>query len=243
MFISNNLLIDSTKEYLLFIPHAGGSGENFLPWFRYFPEKIGCRYILLPGRGKRLSEPAFSNMSALISAITPECLRLCDKPLSIFGHSMGALIAFELAKALQFNHVILKRLFISGCRAPHLSVPIKLSHLAPDELYLQLEKLGGCHDFLKNNFKYFEYFYPILINDLALCESYHYEKGAKLKCPISIFWGMNDEMIAQEKIYLWKNESNFETVFHSFPGSHFYLNEYQDLVIKAICRHLEHESL
>lgn len=227
---------------ILFFPYAGGTGENFSPWFHRFPEEYDCIYALLPGRGRYFMEPPFEKIEELLDAITPEVVKLADTPFSLFGHSMGSLIAFELAQRLAERYAITPTaLFLSGHRAPCLPYNRKFLHrLDNRELYQALVEMGGLDEKEGVTVEMLEPFFPTLKSDFKLCETYSYRERAPLPAEIALFWGREDPWIEREKMALWQRESTLPIKTHSFDGDHFYINEKRDELVDIVSHTLYH---
>ncbi|WP_341820732.1 thioesterase II family protein [Wolbachia endosymbiont (group A) of Myopa testacea] len=212
---------------LIFFPFAGGNGESYIPWFKHFLPNISCRYALLKGRGKYFHKNAFNTINELIDDIIPEVYKVCDKPFSFFGHSMGALIAFEMSRTLhkEFN-IIPDNLFISGFRPPQLTHNRRFLHtMSKKELLEEIRKMGGLKLIEPINIDQLEPFFPTLYSDFKLCELYKYKHNQPLSCKISVLWGDTDDCIQSEQISLWQKESCFPIDFRKFSGGHFYIWE------------------
>lgn len=143
----------------------GGTGEIYIPWFKYFLDEIQCLYAQLPGRGKRFHEKSFDQLSPLIDSILPEIVELADCSISFFGHSMGALIAFEVAHRLEKDYnIIPDTLFLSGHRSPSLQHNRKFLHdLSPEELIKHLHTIGGIEHSQNISLDLMRPFLPTLI--------------------------------------------------------------------------------
>ena len=141
------------KLRLFCFAYAGGSAWVFRPWAKQFPESIEVCAVELPGRGKRLTEPALTDLDAVIQAVGPQMLPLLDVPFAFFGHSMGALIAFELSRWLR-NSTQLSPLhfWASAASAPHISVTPPLMHtLSKPDFIHRLKQYQGTPISVLNN--------------------------------------------------------------------------------------------
>ncbi|KDO03573.1 thioesterase II family protein [Rickettsia tamurae] len=225
---------NNAKQSLIFFPFAGGSGEFYIPWFKYFDQDIACYYALLNGRGKYLGYPNIDNLPSLIDLYIPEILKLSNKPFSLFGHSMGGLVAFELSRKLYFEHNILpQEIFISGFRAPCLPCISNLMHkMSKEEVFRKLQDMQAL-TLSGVNIDIMEPFWPAIYSDFKICELYKYTKTTPLPCNITVLWGKDDHLIQQENICLWQDESCNKVSFYSFKGGHFYL-EHEFLNIISI---------
>ena len=220
------------NERILFLPHAGGAGEMYFPWFKFFAPHLECQFVELPGRGRLFTTAAIDNMQDMLDYLLPNIIAVADKPLSLFGHSMGALIAFRLAHELAKRDIVLKHLFVSGHRSPRQPYRRKLLHLMGEqELLEEIKPMGGMEDV---DLELLTAFLPALYSDFKLCETYSSPDEQPLSCPITVFWGDNDEYIQRETIELWSQESTNKTLCYPLPGGHFFIKENRGDIIKII---------
>jgi medium-chain acyl-[acyl-carrier-protein] hydrolase len=186
---------DSQFSLRLFcFPYAGGSAQLFSDWSKDLPETVEVCPIELPGHGTRLSEPPFTQLLPLVEAIaTVIHPLLVHKPFAFFGHSLGALISFEISRLLVSEYGLCPScLYVSGRAAPHLpkSNPI---HNLPEPLFLdQLRYLNGTPEEILQNTELMQLFVPTLRADFALNDTYTYTEAPPLKCPIAVFGGLQD---------------------------------------------------
>jgi medium-chain acyl-[acyl-carrier-protein] hydrolase len=232
------------KEHLFFFPHAGGAGESYQAWMQQFDKNISCQYAQLPGRGRRFLEPAIDDLDTMTNMLMDELLFFADKPISFFGHSMGALIAFELASKLFFEkNIKIKNLFLSAHRAP--SLPLlrpPLHQCSPEQLFTKLQEMGGFTDGgFELTFEDLQLFYPTLYGDLKLCELYQYTEQPPLPINMSIMWGDDDPHIEKDKMDLWQKESTEEVQFYPFQGDHFYHRAHQNRMTQIIHNNLKEQ--
>lgn len=226
---------------LFCFPYAGGGATIFHSWTKYLPAEIEVCAVQLPGRENRLLEPPISYLPALISALAPAVLDYLDRPYAFFGHSMGALIAFELSRylwRLGYRDGPLC-LFLSGCRAPQLPDPTMPTHLLPDVEFIEkLRRLKGTSEEILNNEELLRLFMPILRADFALCETYRYQQEAPLPYPITALGGLQDHEIPREAILAWKEQtsSTFKTYF--FESDHFFLHREQEKLLYVLTQGL-----
>ncbi|WP_274597622.1 thioesterase II family protein [Erwinia amylovora] len=209
---------------MIFIPHAGGCGESYMPWFRHCPHEVDCRYLRLPARGARGNEAMPDSIEQLADAALQALDTICDKQIAFFGHSMGGLIAFELARKMEICwRKPARALFVSGCRAPGEPLTRCLSGL-DDELFIrQLAGLGGTETVLLEQPALLRLFLSTLRQDIALCERYAGPPPAPLQTPIHVIWGTEDDLITDVMIDSWRKFSTEGNVFfYPHQGDHFY---------------------
>ncbi|WP_164931613.1 thioesterase II family protein [Longirhabdus pacifica] len=220
--------------------YAGGSSNTYRSWNRgELSPSVELISMELPGRGRRFNEPLLSTMEEVTSSALKAILPYRDKPMVFFGHSMGALMAFELARALEKENIKLAHLITSCFYAPQLPRKDKQITALPDEQFLrEVQKLNGVPDLLMENKELMDLYTPIMKSDFKIIENYTYTDGEKLHCPITAITGKKDKAITYEKIVPWKEQSHLATDYQLFEGDHFYLNkERAELLslIQSIC--------
>jgi medium-chain acyl-[acyl-carrier-protein] hydrolase len=225
---------------LFCFPYAGGAASVFRNWSDGLPADVEVCPIQFPGRGTRLTEPPFSQLSQLVEALTETLLPLLDKPFALFGHSLGSLVIFELARRLRANHQVRPvRLFVSAGPAPqipHRGHPI---HSLPEkEFAAELHRLNGTPAELLNHDELMEIVLPSLRADFALYESYQYSSGPPLNCPISTFGGLSDQKVSHSDLEAWREQTSLSFSIRMFPGDHFFLKTTQPLLLRAISQQL-----
>jgi len=207
-------------------PYAGGGASAFRVWPAHLPAEIEVCAVELPGHESRWVEPPITNISELVHILADILPAHSDVPLAFFGHSMGALIAFELARELRRRQqVSLEHLFVSGFRAPQLIDPAPLMHQMSESLFLQeLRERYGTPDEIARDPELAELYLPVMRADFALCESYSYSQEDPFDFPISGFGGIEDPKINREQLQAWRAQTRGSFHFRVFPGGHFYLN-------------------
>lgn len=225
---------NSNLRFFIF-PHAGGGVSAYRQWSQGFPPSWEIRVLQLPGREDRISEPLFSQMEQLIATVQPVIKLLLDLPVVFFGHSVGAVIAYELARSLAFsNQQNIKHLFISGRPSPHMLLKEELIHDSSQEVLVQhLKDLGGTPKELLDDPEFIDVFLPPYRADVALSENYKWTPGASLNFPITALGGLEDET-TQEQLKAWSGYTQKDFFFHSFPGNHFFIFSQKSMVQTAI---------
>jgi medium-chain acyl-[acyl-carrier-protein] hydrolase len=185
-------------------------------------------------------EPAFRDINTAVAAIAEGVApMLGEKPFAIFGHSMGALIAFELTRTLQAKYgLVPTHLLPSGCYAPHLPDPFLMHHLSDKEFLEKLRELNGMPAEVLNTPELLELVFPTIRADFELTETYKYTPGPRLSCPITAFTGTQDPMASDAEVEAWREHTASRFTLHRLPGDHFFVQScYADvlhLVSKAI---------
>jgi acyl transferase domain-containing protein/surfactin synthase thioesterase subunit len=221
---------------LFCFPYAGAGASIFRTWLKDVPPEIEICPIQLPGRENRLKETPFTRLSPLIQALAPFLRPYLDIPFAFFGHSLGALLSFELAREFRKqNFPSPVHLFVSGSRAPQipdLDVPI---HRLPEPKFLEsLRRLNGTREEVLQNPELLQVFLPALRSDFAILETYFYATQERLDCPITAFGGMEDSKVSHEQLDAWRNQTSGEFKLQLFPGDHFFLHHHRKALLDAI---------
>jgi medium-chain acyl-[acyl-carrier-protein] hydrolase len=225
---------------LFCFPHAGGAASIYRNWADDLPPEIEVCPIQLPGREGRFREAPFTRLAPLVDALTPALLPHLDTPFALFGHSLGALIGFELARRLQRQHGAKPvRLFVSGHNAPQIpdSEP-PIHHLPEPQFVDALRQLNGTLEEVLQHAELMELLLPVLRADFTAAETYSYTAGEALECPISVFGGLDDRQTSYEGLEAWRDQTRRECKVHIVPGDHFFLNGSRALLLRAIAQDL-----
>jgi medium-chain acyl-[acyl-carrier-protein] hydrolase len=228
---------DSGARFRLFcFPYAGGSSAIFRSWSRVIHRDIEVVPALLPGREFRLGEPAFTQLEPLIEALTREIFSLLDRPFAFLGHSMGALIGFELARRLRSERGLeTDHLFISGRRAPQLPERDPEIHNLPEaEFIAELRRLDGTPKEVFEHAELMELLIPMLRADFSVCRNYNFVPGPPLKCSITVLGGTEDETATQAKIEGWCEQTSGRCRVRMLAGDHFFINQQRDEIIRIV---------
>jgi medium-chain acyl-[acyl-carrier-protein] hydrolase len=222
---------------LFCFPYAGGGALIYRPWASSLPPEIEVRAIQLPGRETRLAEPPFTRLAPLLAALTQALEPHLNAPFAFFGHSLGALICFELARNLRrLGLPGPAHLCVSGRVAPQLPLRRPPIHTLPDPEFIeQLRRLNGTPDEVMRNKELRALILPLLRADFALHETYSYTPEPPLECPISAFGGQDDDRAPQEYLAAWQLQTRSGWALQMFPGDHFYLRSGQTALLQALC--------
>ncbi|MDT3397645.1 alpha/beta fold hydrolase [Streptomyces sp. B1866] len=226
---------------LVCLPHSGGSSTFFAPLAREMPGSVEVLAVQYPGRQERRAEPFIDDMDELVARITDALGHAGDRPLALLGHSMGGLVAWEVARALQARGARLAGLVVSGRGAPtvhNIHNGVKLYELSDDQLVAQLRELSGTSASILADDGMIRMLLPALRNDYRVVDSYRHRPGPPLTCPIGVFLGTSDPWAREEYARGWREESTGRVEFRSFPGGHFYLSSQWRKVAEAVAETL-----
>ena len=229
---------------LFCLPYAGGGAITYNRWQNRILEGVEVVRVQLPGRETRLREPLFTRLASLVDVLVDELIPWINGPFMLYGHSMGALLAFELARRLRRRYSRLPaHLFVSGYQAPQLPpVEPPFSHLPEAEFIDRVRQYGGLPDLIAQNEELLEIFLPILRADFEMTETYFYKEEDPFEFPLTAFGGMNDPKMNRERILPWSAHTSRRFDAHFFPGGHFFLMDSESMVLDQINRQLK-ESL
>lgn len=224
---------------LFCIPYAGGGPHIFYDWADGLPASIEVCAVGPPGRGRRIAESPFTSVVPLARALTRSMMSSLDLPFAFFGHSMGALIAYETSRQLGRSiGAFPEHLFVSGCFAPHLPDPHPLHKLPDREFIEEARKLGGMPQQVIENLELMELMLPTLRADFTLAETYQCNASSPLPCPITAFAGDADSLASGADVMAWQSHTTGGFEMHTFPGDHFFLQTSQQDMLGMIARAL-----
>ncbi|HEY0079191.1 MAG TPA: alpha/beta fold hydrolase [Pyrinomonadaceae bacterium] len=220
---------------LFCFPYAGGAAHIYRSWQASLPSVVEVCPVQLPGHGQRILEPAFDHLTPLVEAAAEALLPYCDKPFAFFGHSMGALISFELSRLFRRKHDLKPiHLFVSGHRAPQLKDKLERIHDLPDDKFiLKLRELEGTPAQVLEQPELMQLLMPILRADFGLCETYEYVEEPPLDSPITAFGGTEDET-GEPQLEGWREQTSAEFSLQMFPGGHFFIHTAQRPLLHAV---------
>jgi medium-chain acyl-[acyl-carrier-protein] hydrolase len=224
---------------LFCFPYAGASAWIYRSWKTGLPADIEVCPVQLPGRGARSTELPFTRLSPLVEALAPALAPLLDKPFAFFGHSLGALVSFELARRIRRDYgVNPERLFVSASRAPQIPHRHSPIHTLPrDEFLAEVRRLNGTPAELLAHQEFMEIMLPLLRADFAIHETYEYSTEPPLDCPISAFGGLQDRRVSNNDLYEWHAQTKASFSLQMLPGDHFFLKH--PLLLQTLAQELQ----
>jgi surfactin synthase thioesterase subunit len=225
---------------LFCFPYAGGGALIYRTWLRSLPAGVEGYAAQLPGRGNRLRENAFTNLSSLVDAVATALTRYLDKPFAFFGHSMGALISFELAHKLRMEHGVSPiHMFISGSCAPQSREINRITYGLPDdELIAELRRLNGTPKEVLEHSELVQLMLPLIRADFEVCQTYAYSTKPPLSCPITVFGGLQDNEVTRQRLEGWRAHTTASFSLQMFPGDHFFLHISESSLLQRVSREL-----
>jgi len=225
---------------LFCFPCAGGGASSYRRWSEFFGEDVEICPVQLPGRETRLEEACITDLHELTEEIGRGLEPLLDRPFSLFGHSLGGLIAFELARDLRNHGVGPDFLFVAGTPAPHLPRTRPPLHQLPEaDLRDYLIALDGTPKAVLDQEWLLEMHLPILRADMGLLETYVYGRDAALPCPIGAFFGLSDPQVSADEVGAWQEHTSATFEAHGLTGTHFFPRESPEQLIALLRARIE----
>jgi medium-chain acyl-[acyl-carrier-protein] hydrolase len=235
----------SPRLRLFCFPWAGGGVQSFTRWATALPQDIEVAPFELPGRGKRLHESGPKRMSELIPEIAASLSDGLGDSFAIFGHSLGALIAFELARHLKatVGREPLK-LFVSGCKAPHLLTPKTTGERLSDaDFQRRIARFNGTPREVLDNPDLMELILRALRTDFELFDGYQFEQREKLNCPIRALGGLYDPIVSVDAVKQWACHTSGAFSSSIVAGDHFFVASSEKQILSIISADLEISSM
>jgi len=217
--------------------YAGGAASSYRRWAAELPPQIEVCAIQLPGRGSRFHEAPCHRSSDVVPPVATALQPLLDLPFALVGHSLGALIAFELAREFRRRSWPMPaRLAVSGREAPH--VPDRHPPMAPlpDAEFLEeiRKRYDGVPDAVLAEKDLLQVVLPMLRADVHLLESYVYEEEPPLECGISCFGGEQDRYVAREGLEAWREQTRGPFRLRTFRGGHFFVESQRSAILRGL---------
>jgi medium-chain acyl-[acyl-carrier-protein] hydrolase len=230
----------SPKARLLCFPFAGGAAGVFRPWAARLPSEVELWAAELPGRASRFTEPPIADLGALLDELEQAVVSAFDRPFAFFGHSMGAMIAFELTRRLRARgNPLPSRLFVSAHRAPHLPERNRRFHdLSDAELMAEMRRMGGTPPEALDDAELLGLMLPVLRADCRAIETWKHCAAEPLTLPVVAFGGVDDPDVTASELHAWADHTTGPFAAHQLPGGHFFLHDAASDLL-----HLIHASL
>lgn len=235
-WIARNKAVENPRARIFCIPFAGGTSAVFRAWQENFPADIEVCPLNLPGRGGRMREPSYRRMNDLLAGMADGITPFLDVPFAVLGHSLGALMAYELTAFLRRNgRPDPVRLFVCGARGAQIPDPYPpIHHLPPDRFVQQMQlRYAGIPAEVVAEPDLLALLLPPLQADLELFETYAYAPQPPLACPISVFGGRRDSRLDREQYQAWQELTEAPIAITMFEGGHFFIQEHGPAVARA----------
>jgi medium-chain acyl-[acyl-carrier-protein] hydrolase len=230
---------------LFCFPYAGGSAAIYRSWSESLPWQVEVCPVQLPGRGIRIREAAFTQMPDLVEDVAKDLSTYLDKPFAFFGHSMGAIIGFELARLLRREGAPQPvHLFVSGRSAPQTSSKYPRTYNLPEQEFVEeLRRINGTPTEVLEDPELMQFMLPLLRADFEIIQTYTYVDEPPLHCSITAFGGLNDDEVTRDSLEGWREQTTAATTLRLFPGDHFFINKVQPSLLRMISSELYQHDL
>lgn len=233
----------AARVRLFCLPYAGGGVSAYRAWRAQLPAEIDLCPIQLPGRERRFRERPCTSLASLVSTLAGALRPHLDRPYAIFGHSLGALLAFELARALRRAGAPAPlRLFVSALKAPHdLSARARDRHrLDDDQLLTDIRRFGGTPAPLLDDPEVMKLVLPIVRADFTMLETHRHYDEAPLEIAMAAFAGTHDPEASPAAMEAWRAHTAGPFRLSVLPGDHFFLHarDARQTLVDALSRDL-----
>ncbi|ARF75857.1 thioesterase [Kitasatospora albolonga] len=220
---------------LLCFPYAGGNAQTYVRWRRHLGPDIEVCPMQLPGHGERIGETPRHRWDDLLADVRTRLASRTDRPVALFGHSLGALLAFECARILVAEHGIQPvRLLVSGHRAPHLPLREEVLHHLPDPEFLARlsERSRTLRALTDPEFR--KLLLPMLRADFTASETYAYVERPPLSCPVTALGGEQDADVSLAELSAWQRHTTGPFELAAFEGDHFFVDDAWKTVVATV---------
>lgn len=209
---------------LFCFPYAGGGATFYRGWASELPAAVDVCPVQLPGRETRIREQPIAELGALVEQAAAALAPYLDRPYCLLGYSMGALIAFELARHLnRSGRAAPRHLIACAYRAPHLPYHSVLRHDLPrDEFIRVLGELEGTPPAALESPELIDFMLPLMRADCRICDLYEFRDETPLTCPLTVYGGMDDADAGEEALSAWHRLTGAAFELKVFPGGHFF---------------------
>lgn len=217
--------------------YAGGHAGVYVPWQVALEPLVEICGVQLPGRGARMLESAWTEFAPTVEQIVRAIAETDDgRPFAYFGHSLGALLAFETARlGAYLGHTAPAHLFLSGCEPAAYRPPGKALHLLSDAALIEeLREFNGTPLEVLRSSELMALLLPPLRADFALVHGYRYQRGPRLGVPITVLAGCRDRHGSGVDVGLWSEETDADCEVRWFDGDHFFINSHQHAVLDCV---------
>lgn len=224
---------------LLCFPYAGGGASMFSGWSAGLPAEIDVCAVQLPGRQTRLADPPVDRLPELVDAVEDGLAEFADLTWAVFGHSFGALVAYELARRRDRTDQPVRHLFVAASCAPQLLPKYPLLHALPEpELLAELDRLGSAPAGLAEHRELLELTLPTVRADLTACETYRPPDTTPLRCPITAFAATRDTRLSVADLAAWRDVTSAGFDLRTVPGGHFLLDDHRTELLTTVAQEL-----
>jgi medium-chain acyl-[acyl-carrier-protein] hydrolase len=228
---------DEARVQLFCFPYAGGAPGVFRGWAAHMPRTVELIGVHYPGREARANERPLTSLEQLVTQLQAVLRHRLELPFAFYGHSMGAYIAYEVARRLDRQDGLrAEHLFLSGASAPHLRQANPIHHLPPREFLIEVLRLNGVPGEVRKSPEMLAYLLPILRADFISCETHSFEAAGPLAFPLTVFGGHDDPRASEQQLAAWSSYAGVRFDLDMVQGDHFFVHTQQArLLAKILC--------
>lgn len=222
---------------LFCFPYAGAGSSVYNAWSNWLSPEVELFVVNLPGRDARIREAPYRRLQTLIAPLTQGMIPYLDKPFVFFGHSMGSLISFEVARELRRRTGSLPlHLFVSGRKPPDAPATHPNLHQLPEGEFLQIAQrlYGALPEIILQDPELVNLFSSMMRADVTMLETYEYEAEPPLGCPITAYGGDLDRSVDVENLAHWQAHTSAAFNLKMFPGEHFFIQTARSAVFREL---------
>ena len=226
---------------LFCFPCAGGTIAGYSTWSKNLQPNVEVYIVQLPGRGSRLMELPFTKLSHLVQTLVPILQPYLNEPFAFFGHSMGAVLGFEVARQLRRqDNPGPVHLFACSSPAPQRPILKPPIHTLPEAEFVaeMCNRYNGIPQSIVENKELLQIFLPSLRADLTMLETYVYTTEKPLDCPISAFGGLQDSGLSKSDLVEWRDQTLKSFTLQMFPGDHFFLHSNKSPFLQVLSQQI-----
>jgi surfactin synthase thioesterase subunit len=223
--------------FLACLPFAGSGAGFFREWERLGISAVTMLPVQLPGREERFTDDPFTEVADAVAELTPRILADAGEgaPVALFGHSLGAVLAYEIARELErIGHPGLCHLFVSGSPGPHDGRAERATGLPDKEFLAGVERFAGYRHPAFDDPDLVEVLLPVLRADVELHENYRPTSAEPLSVPITALRGERDELVSREQAGQWAGVTRGPFAYRELPGGHMYLVDEPEWVLRVV---------
>ncbi len=225
--------IRAPTSHLVVVPHAGGGPSSFRRWGELLGDAVEVWAVELPGRESRLSEQPVKDLEVIADAVSKAVREAVPAPYVIFGHSMGALVAYEVAERLRHVHPP-RHLFVSGCPAPHMVRHHETRHISDTAFVELLRALNGTPDEVLQDQELMALLLPSIRADFEAVNSYRCAARRALDIPLTALTGSKDPGVTPGDIDGWAKHSTSALNSFVIEGDHFFVDTALPEVVRQV---------
>jgi medium-chain acyl-[acyl-carrier-protein] hydrolase len=235
-----------SKLRLFCFPYAGGATYSYSSWDSLLPQEIEVCPVELPGRAGRMREPAARNIRSLVKSMGAALLPGMDRPFAFYGHSMGALISFELARELRRSHQLQPvHMFVSSCLPPHSPRRReKVTYNLPEPQFIEeLRRFNGIpSEVQEHSEELMQLTMPLLRADFEACQTYEYIAEPMLECPLTVVGGLEDKGLSRSDLEEWRGHTTSACTVRMVSGDHLFINTSQTWILRLLAEELSEHT-